>query len=443
MHAVRKYLEQWAEPEVGFAPFLDGLYERALVVPACAESPDLLDGYTSATQTSKGRTLLVLVVNGPDEAEEPVHEANQTLLSGIRDKLKRVREVEGPAVAFLGTLPLANLDVLVLDRASAGARVPAKEGVGLARKIGTDLALSLHVAGKVRSPYIFATDADVTLPETHLDVPELDPEPPAAALVFPFWHEAGAEPRVNRATALYELSLRYYVAGLGWAGSPYAFHTLGSAVAVSAEAYAAVRGYPKRPAAEDFYLLNKIAKVGRVVRLPRSPVKIRSRASGRTPFGTGAATLRALGGEEQKFHAVACFVVVRDVIALFDAFALNADVPALLDGVRALPDRRRKVIERVLQELDAEKVLGTLSEEAKTAEARRVRVHTWFDAFRTMKLVHAVREEVAPDIAVDQALSAAPFSPVRGAEDASELVTARYAFARAEAATPMLLGPNR
>ncbi len=75
--------------------------------------------------------------------------------------------------------------------------------------------------------------------------------------------------RVFLATQLYELSLRYYVAGMKFARSPYAFHTIGSSMAVSPVHYARVRGFPKREAGEDFYLLNKLAKLGSVLELDR------------------------------------------------------------------------------------------------------------------------------------------------------------------------------
>ena len=61
--------------------------------------------------------------------------------------------------------------------------------------------------------------------------------------------------------------MSYYVAGLAMAGSRYAHHSLGSTIAVHAKTYAAVRGYPKRSAGEDFYLLNKICKLAPVERL--------------------------------------------------------------------------------------------------------------------------------------------------------------------------------
>ena len=68
------------------------------------------------------------------------------------------------------------------------------------------------------------------------------------------------------------LSLRYYVAGMKYARSHLThFHTIGSTMAVRASYYAKVRGFPKREAGEDFYLLNKLAKVGTVLELEASP----------------------------------------------------------------------------------------------------------------------------------------------------------------------------
>ena len=96
-----------------------------------------------------------------------------------------------------------------------------------------------------------------------------------------------------QATRLYEYSLRYYVAGLSFAHSPYAFHTIGSTIAVNAAHYAKVRGFPRRQAGEDFYLLNKLAKVGAIMQLGAEtdcePIDIAARLSDRVPFGTGAA----------------------------------------------------------------------------------------------------------------------------------------------------------
>ena len=88
--------------------------------------------------------------------------------------------------------------------------------------------------------------------------------------------------------------MSYYVAGLAMAGSRYAHHSLGSTIAVHAKTYAAVRGYPKRSAGEDFYLLNKICKLAPVERLAGPALSIEARISARVPFGTGPALRRLL-----------------------------------------------------------------------------------------------------------------------------------------------------
>ncbi|HVU05201.1 MAG TPA: hypothetical protein VHE30_25810 [Polyangiaceae bacterium] len=436
MEAVGKYLEGHAEPEVRLAPFVAGTYRRALVVPACREEPSLLDGYVTAAQTSGGQTLAVLVVNGADDAPPDVAAANVAFLDALRGRLKRVRDLPGPPTAFLGTLPRASLDVLVIDRASPGAEVPRKEGVGLARKIGLDLALALHESGRVESRVLYGTDADATLPDAFFDRPDLDDRPGVAAAVFPFWHDASDDLALSEATALYELSLRYYVEGLAWAGSPYAFHTLGSATAVVAGAYAAVRGAPKREAAEDFYLLNKIAKVGAVVRAPGAPVRLRSRRSDRTPFGTGAAVSAALSGDPPRFHAPECFVAVKTTIELLDEFAADADVARFFQGVNERLGAASEPARRLLTELGAEAAFAAAATEAKTEDARRRRVHTWFDAFRTLKLVHAVEEHAFPRLTAEDAFARAPFTTgIRDVDRAADplCVAPRVALARSEA----------
>ena len=93
-----------------------------------------------------------------------------------------------------------------------------------------------------------------------------------SAAVYPFEHARNPDIRVQHAQALYDASLHYYVAGLKWAGSPWAFHTIGSTLAINAAHYAQARGFPKRRAAEDFYLLNKLAKLGHIETLSSPPL---------------------------------------------------------------------------------------------------------------------------------------------------------------------------
>jgi hypothetical protein len=343
--AVRQYLARYAAPEVALAASVPGDYAHVIVVPACAEDARCIAGLASAAREP---VLAIVVVNGTEDADLAVHRANATLLAALADQ---------PS--------LGALEVMVVDRASAGRRLPAGQGVGLARRIGCDLALALQVGGRVRSPWIHTTDADAVLADDYFDVPARAGS--AAALVYPLWHEPSGEAALDRAHALYEMSLRYYVLGLHWAGSPYAYHTVGSALAVRGTAYAAVRGVPRRQAGEDFYLLNKLARLGPIAQPAAEPVRLRGRRSRRVPFGTGPACERIMAG-------------------------LAAGQPFRVYHPRSF------------------ELLGDRLAAYGGADATRA----WLDSFRTLKFIHAARAAGLADVPWEAAFSAAPFAVAPG-----------------------------
>lgn len=452
MHAVPKYLRDYAEAEIALAKGIEGPYERALVVPVFREDPSFVEGFARAARTSRGRTLAVVVVNAPVDAPPEAHADNRRLLDGVVGRMEDVRRLETSPTAYVGALDRDCLDVLVIDRASEGARLPVKQGVGLARKVGTDVAVALHVAGKITSGLVFGTDADAVLPDAHFDAIAVDGDSDVAAVVFPFWHEPASDSALTRATALYELSLRYYVAGLAWAGSPYAFHTLGSATAVSAESYASVRGYPRREAAEDFYLLNKLAKVAKVERAPTASVRIQSRSSERTPFGTGRRVAETIASGERDVYSPRAFGVLRSLLAVFDSFAHHGSAERSYSEIGEMSPDIRQVVRSFLEHFDARSELEATSREVRTPDARRRRIHSWFDAFRTLKFIHAVRDQCHPSVPWHAALRDAPFfqaalaavpAPVASAASGEPaFVLERMALAEAERGLPRYVGPT-
>ena len=122
-------------------------------------------------------------------------------------------------------------------------------------------------------------------------------------------------------------------------------------------AYAAVRGFPKRSAAEDFYLLNKIRKVGLVHSLNAQPIQLTMRASKRVPFGTGPA--------------------VEKIMTMNDIWQMPTYDPAVFTELR-----------------------------------NHLRSHPNTDAFATMKFVHAQRDQHFTNIPLCKALERAPFVPM-------------------------------
>ena len=334
------YLARYAEPEANCGRPPTRTYRHVLCIPAFDEIHGFLQ---RVLPRGTADVLVIVVANVPDQ------------VSSTEAAFARTKEL----LDLAGGIDRArNVDVEIVDRVSTP--IPRRAGVGLARKIGADIALRHIVEGRIEVPVIYTTDADVTLPQGYFEAAGGQ----AAGWVYPFIHSSADEDLALRAL-MYELSLRYYVNRLEHAGSPYAFHTVGSCLAIDAVSYAKVRGFPRRNAAEDFYLLNKLAKVGWIRRLKAPVIEIEARMSTRVPFGTGPALARVPpdpatmpGYASASFEALKMFL---DGVA--GGTESERPVPQLLDAIGYQPQRDERAI------------------------------HTWFDAFRTLKFVHAAREE--------------------------------------------------
>jgi len=400
---VEKYLRLYAEPEItALADLLDAIpgqepWANVMVVPACNESADFL----RSPPPCYGRSLLILVINESESASAQVSERNLTLAETVQTSFDLLFQSAPEFKEFgIGLFrdPNAPRDLLLVDRFSAGRKLPIKGGVGQARKIGVDLAASLIHSKHILSNWIHCTDADVLLPEAYFTCSQavansaLD----TAALVYPFHHcdeqNVSASNEVILATQLYELSLRYYVAGMKFAQSPYAFHTIGSTMAVSARHYAMVRGFPRRAAGEDFYLLNKLAKVGAVINpavaVDCEPLVIEARKSDRVPFGTGAAVIKITDMADP----------VRDFRfydpAVFEALKLwLQSLPAIWSAASTdLQDLPESLLS-ALKKIKTEQALAHAFNQSKDLHQFTRQMHTWFDAFRTLKLIHHLRDD--------------------------------------------------
>jgi hypothetical protein len=412
--AVDKYLARHLEPEGRSLHEVGMTFGHAVVIPAYDEGENLFRTLKSIPSGPLGEVLTILVINAPADAPNWVYPRSQQLIHGLREEYGNEFIHLGPHGFRWFAQPRGAL--LCVDRTGPRS-LPQGQGVGLARKIGCDIALQLHADGHLRSAWIHTTDADVVLPATYFErVPVAFNGDVPAALLYPFWHQC--EPSAELADAMhrYEVFLRYYVLGLADAGSPYAFHTLGSTLAVHALAYAKVRGFPRRAAGEDFYLLNKLAKVGPILQLDGAPLMIRGRSSHRVPFGTGAALrqilVRAAQGERYLTYAPEVFLYLTVCLAALD----------LLSADRANKDlfQYLTMAARLHQSVDVQQLHQEMAELGFPAAVCRAEsisrdpptmarhLHTWFDAFRTLKLIHQLTR-LFPKIELLDAIRAAPF----------------------------------
>lgn len=430
---MQKYLRLYAEPEVALGERLSAVYDHVLVVPACREEPGFHGGYRAAARAAPGRVLLVVVVNGADGAPAAVHRRNAVLLESFG------ASAHGSRAESL-FVQEGDLDLFVVDRASEGRRLPAKQGVGLARKIGADLALALFARGSVRDRTLYSSDADVELPADYFRAGS--EAQPAAAVLFPFLHVPSGEAKLDRATCLYEISMRYYVAGLRHAGSPYAYHSVGSASAPCAVPYAGARGLPKRLGGEDFHLLSKLAKLGPLARVDSDPIRIRTRRSDRVVFGTGPAVARiearGQGGRELFLHHPDAFTALGTLLLALRSYAASPRVGIFATSSNAMGSIG-KAGERYLVAAGLRAELERVRRECRTEAQRVRRLNSWFDALRTFRFVRAVDAEL---VALDwrRALTTAPFGP-SAAETASPEAVLGW-FREQDRCAPRRIGPT-
>lgn len=442
---IKKYLQHYAELETaglaGLNTFLseDHVWSDVVVIPACNES----SRFMRPPPPASGRSLMILVINQTASASGSVELANQTLFDAVSGRFERVwgsgQAGSGLVESGLVVQDLVgqdfelillkdareNRDILLVDKFSQGRQLPPKGGVGNARKIGADLATGLIDMGRIKSQWIRCTDADAQVPETYFSCTNgYIGSKDIAALIYPFHHggvgkgEPGSD--VVLATQLYELSLHYYVAAFRAAGSPYAFQTIGSTIAIDADHYAKVRGFPKREAGEDFYLLNKLAKSGSVLQMVEGPkcqpIKIEARLSDRVPFGTGAAVnkMTALDDvvDDYRFYDPRVFGLLGLWLQSWPVVweSKNCELqPGLFDDHAYLgllehkpEDHDISCLLEALRILKTDAALKHAFKQSKSLDQFIRQMHIWFDAFRSLKLIHALRDRFLPSISFSQ-----------------------------------------
>ena len=401
---ISQYLEKYAEPEAGLARQLFAInsislthFRHVLVIPTFNERINFVERL--AMRTNPSEILLILVINQTDGQTN--WEQNRQLYRKICAEAR-----EQSQSGNLNYVHFKRLPALLVDRFSHGRTIPSKQGVGLARKIGCDIAVQLISQQTVQSQWIHSSDADTRLPDNYFSASTEVIK--ASAQVFDFEHiqtanatkENSTTEEVFTATQKYEQALHYYRRGLAWAGSPYAFHTLGSCIAVDYQAYCHVRGFPKRAGGEDFYLLNKLAKIGAIIDNPSVKITIDARLSNRVPFGTGPAVQKIIDLEQDRqiytYYNPDIFALLRLWISyctqtLSRRFHHNNGIPLRLFcaanhlGFFAFIDHARA--------------------HCNNQQAFINQFHQWFDGFLTLKFMHYFRQSHLQDLPLERAIN--------------------------------------
>ena len=380
-----QYQTRYAESDTASLRTLPSTFcwHHALVTPVYDETPDFLASHTASER------LLIVVMNRPASDARSDTSWAALLCESLgpaqwQEDYLSLHQAQGSGLAG---------DVLLVDRCLLGPPINSKHGVGLARKIGCDIACELLQRKQLLTSWIGTSDADAQLPQRYTDtLATLSSQ--ASAAIFPFCHRADGLTREIVTT--YELHMLYYVAGLRYAGSPYAWPTIGSCMAINLAAYQQARGFPKRAGGEDFYLLNKLAKLTGVIHLTGPELQIAGRCSQRVPFGTGPALqkIAALDSPEQftSYHprSFAVLKAAHEALRLA-ANGSNFTMESLADGHAV----DRALLRTLWQDFGCDTAMIKTRRNHNDPRQRQRALLTWFDAFNCLKWIPACRQAYA------------------------------------------------
>jgi hypothetical protein len=364
-------------------------FAAVVVIPALAESERLFATLASLAANPTellARILILVVVNHRADAPATDKEDNYRTLTRLAQCSP---DLEGLKLAWI-------------DAASKGREMPDKKGgVGLARKIGLDHALSrLDYSGS--PPLLVSLDADTLVEPSYLSaLVRHFRETTAGGAAIPFCHQPGRSDEEQEAIDRYELFLRHYLLGLRIAGSPYAFHTVGSAMAATSAAYVKSGGMNTRSAGEDFYFLQQLSRTAGVARVNGTTVHPSPRPSHRVPFGTGRSVSRWLGGDGSAitFYQPDCFRILGRWLTLVSD-RLDAPPAELLTGAREISGQ----LAQYLEALHFPAVWTGLCRNNPSPQQRLPSFHVWFDGLKTMKLIHHLSAHGLPRCEPEESL---------------------------------------
>ncbi|MBW2186440.1 MAG: hypothetical protein JRG71_08590 [Deltaproteobacteria bacterium] len=351
--------------------------QQAVVIPSLGEGQQLWATLTSLASNpadSLQHCLVVVVINCRPDCNADLVEQNKQDLNELR---------QGRS---FGALRLA-----WVDATTQGRELPLKlGGVGMARKIGSDLTLPCLCRGG----HLIHLDADTLVDENYMSAIAQSFQGAAfGGAVIPYCHQMGNDPVQHQAITLYELYMRTHVVGLQHAGSPYGYHTIGSTMVSTREAYIKAGGMNCRLAGEDFYFMQQLAKTSGVGQVHGTVVAPDSRISQRTPFGTGQVILELSSDSavSQRFYAPQCYRVLQQWLTLVKR-EQQADADDLLF-------QAGEICSELQDFLQQEKFAATwqrISASHKDVTRRQRAFHEWFDGLKTMRLIHYLSDQVYP-----------------------------------------------
>lgn len=377
LHKMNFYLQRF-----GFqGPFIDVAPHQELglilVIP-CYNETNLIASLEDLFHADDPKCALeiIVVINASEDASDQIKAQNEETYLEVKDWTAKNQKANFSVhQIFTNNLPKKHA------------------GVGFARKIGMDEAV--YRFEQINTDGIIACfDADSKCDTNYLVEIEahFNRHPTSPGCSIHYEHPLTGnefDAQVYQGIIGYELHLRYYNQALKFCGLPYAFHTVGSSMAVRSSAYQKQGGMNRRKAGEDFYFLHKIIELGGFTEIKSTRVIPSPRISDRVPFGTG----KAVGDwvekreEEHYTYAFESFLIIRSFVGFIPSLYTQP-----LSAIKLTNPLHQELLMRFLEDHKIDHVLNEVKGNAKTQDAFIKRFFKWFDAFQVLKLVHFLRD---------------------------------------------------
>ena len=141
--AIDQYLAQYALLPMG-CPVLEDEWQHVMVLPCFDESPGFIHRFAQAFETAS--LLLIVVINRPFSSAPEVNQPLKAALAALpRHSLQLGYGLHEMSPSF----SILSIDLELLEGAT-----PCDQGVGRARRVGCDIALTFIDRHTVSAPWL-------------------------------------------------------------------------------------------------------------------------------------------------------------------------------------------------------------------------------------------------------------------------------------------------
>jgi hypothetical protein len=375
--------------------------KNVIIVPAISEYKNIISLLISLTDNYNDHfetTIVIFVINNSDVSSSKIKMSNAKSIQFIRSLIQN-KDIDSK---YYKKIKASELRIGLIDASSKGKELPQKQsGVGLARKIGMDIALRIFDYTNKKKNIIISLDADCKVEKNYInEIVNNFNKFNFETGVVNYQHKID-NTKIKTAIICYEIFLRYYVLGLKYANSFFAFHSIGSTIVCDHHTYIKIGGMNKKKAGEDFYFLEKAAKITQISKINGTTVYPSSRSSWRVPFGTGQRIKRFISNPENEYllYNPKSFYVLKDWLKFF-----NSEIFIPAEDFLCKAKTINEHLYNFLSTNNFKEAWNKILNNSKNDLQLKKQKINWFDGFKTLKLIHHLRDNVFPPINMFDAL---------------------------------------